>query len=77
MLGYLIKNKNDFPVATLNLVFYPHGDLEKIKEGTFKIVLTNSKNEEKVLKELDSFPGSEPAVYMLAHLIGDVLSVTN
>ena len=66
MLGYLIKNKNDYPIATLNIVFCPNdGSLETNMQGVFKMVLTNNKNEEKVLRELSSYPGNESAVYLL------------
>ena len=66
MVGYLIKNKNDCPIATLNIVFCPNdGSLEKSMEGVFKIVLTNNKNEGKILRELSSYPGNESAVYLL------------
>src|SRR5665647_904153 len=59
IMGYLIKNSINEPVATLNFVFFQQGEFAKEMQGKFKIVLSNNKNNKTILKEIEKYPGDE------------------
>jgi hypothetical protein len=79
MIGYLIKNKknNDDVIGTLNLVFDPDDiDDFKIKKnvkGKFNIILSNNKNEKKIIKTMEYYVGNMNIVHMITEILGDCL----
>lgn len=72
MMGYLIKDENKQIIATLDFMFCTQND-KKTKEmqGSFKIVLSNNKNEKKVFNEYPVYIGDD----QVPHVLTDVLTV--
>lgn len=75
VLGYLIKNSVKHPVATLDFIFYRNGEIAKEMQGRFEIVFTNDKNEKRVLKKIDVYPGDEQVICALSELLYDVFEI--
>jgi hypothetical protein len=82
MIGYLIKNKknNDDVIGALNLVFIPENPklekdsiIGKTIKGKFNIILSNNKNEQKVIKTMEYYVGNTNIVYMMTEILGDCL----
>jgi hypothetical protein len=77
MIGYLIKNTQNIPFGTLNIMFCRSDEskiVEKFMEGTFKIVLSNNKNEHQILKELNIYPGDQEAIHLLTEFLSETLA---
>lgn len=74
MIGYLIKNENKIPIGMLNFTFKPNNiNLYEKIDGIFEIVLSNNKNEHKVIREIKSYPGNDNVIYMLTEMLTDIL----
>jgi hypothetical protein len=77
MIGYLIKNTQNYPIGTLNIVFCQKNETkmpEKFMEGNFKIVLSNNKNEHQILKEMEKYPGDQEAIHLLTEALSETLA---
>jgi hypothetical protein len=70
MIGFLIRNKSNFVLGSLDLIFYPNEKKKKREmKGKFKIVFTNNKNVKTILKVYNTFLGSDEIVYALTETI--------
>lgn len=76
MIGYLIKNKNNKPIGSLNVCFSPHkNDITIVDRigGKFEIILSNNKNEHKLVDTFEKFPGNDNIINLLSQKLKDVL----
>ena len=73
MCGYLVRDMDDKVVSALNIMFYPNGSLQRETEGVFKVILTNDNDEHKILREMNTYPGNEHAIYILSELLNDAM----
>jgi hypothetical protein len=76
MIGYLIKNKkNNNIIGTLDFVFVPENNvnINQLIKGKFNIVLSNNKNEKKIIKTIDKYVGNENIVHLMTEILGDCL----
>jgi hypothetical protein len=81
MIGYLIKNKNkNNVIGILDFIFVPENSnlskdflFGKTIKGKFNIILSNNKNEKKIIKTIDKYVGNENIVHFMTEILGDCL----
>jgi hypothetical protein len=77
MIGYLIKNKNNTVIGSLDLIFNPKNkikrEFKKILKGDFRIILSNNNNEKKIIKTLDYYVGNNNIINLLTEILCEVL----
>jgi hypothetical protein len=77
MIGYLIKNKNNYPIGSLIFSFLPY-DMNNINfnnpiKGSFEIILSNNKNEHKIIETFDKYPGNDESIILLSEKLKSVM----
>jgi hypothetical protein len=77
MVGYLIKQKDETIIGSLNYMFVPK-DFSTIVIGEymcgkFDIVLFNNKGKNKVISSFDTFVGNDDIIYLLTKVLNDCL----
>jgi hypothetical protein len=75
IIGYLIRNLNDVLIGSLNLKFLPCGEI-KFNEninGKFQIILSNNKNEHKIIRSCDKYIGNDDVIYFMTEILCECL----
>ena len=74
MIGYIIKNKDNHPIYTLNVIFCPieyvaHNQMK----GKFQIILSDKNGKNNIMHEYNTFLGQEETVYTLTEILRSII----